>query len=263
MTINLREGLRLSLGTLTVIPVGAVRTDRGTAGAAMLWAPLVGAGLGGAAGGVAWACGRLGTPSLVAATAGLATLAMLTRGLHLDGLADTADALGATGGPEQSLTVMKRSDIGPFGVITLVLVLLAQTAALAGQLGYGHPQRIVAAMVLAATAGRGNLPWACRGPRAARPNGLGAMVAGTVDPLAAAGVTALVILGQIGLGGIAGLGATRCALAALLSWATAEVLLRRCERRFGGITGDVLGALVEVGTTVVLVVLSTAPFPYD
>jgi adenosylcobinamide-GDP ribazoletransferase len=257
------DGLRLSLGTLTVIPVGPVRTDRAAAGAAMLWAPLVGAGLGAAAGGVAWTCGRLGCPSLVAAAAALAGLAVLTRGLHLDGLADTADGLGACGDADQALAVMKRSDIGPFGVITLVLVLLMQAAALSGQLGYGHRHRIVAAIMLAAVAGRGNLPWACRGTRAARPNGLGAMVAGTVDPMAAAGATALVVLGQVAVGGVAGLGVARCALAALLSWAAAEVLLRRCERRFGGITGDVLGALVEVGTTVVLVVLSTAPFPYD
>ncbi|HEX3828747.1 MAG TPA: adenosylcobinamide-GDP ribazoletransferase [Sporichthyaceae bacterium] len=257
------DGLRLSLGTLTVIPVGAVRTDRATAGAAMLWAPVVGAALGATAGGAAWACGRLGTSSLVAAVCAVAVPAGLTRGLHLDGLADTADGLGSAGGPEQALAVMKRSDIGPFGVVTLVLVLLAQVAALSGQLGYGHGHRIVAAMVLAATAGRGNLPWACRGPRAARPNGLGAMVAGTVDPMAAAGATALVVSVQVAVGGVAGLGMARCALAATLSWAAAEVLLRKCERRFGGITGDVLGALVEIGTTVVLVVLSTAPFPYD
>jgi adenosylcobinamide-GDP ribazoletransferase len=92
---------------------------------------------------------------------------------------------------------------------------------------------------------------------------LGALVAGTVDPMAAAAVMALVVLGQTMVGGLAGLGVGRSALAALLAWAAAELLLRRSVARFGGITGDVLGALVEVGATVVLVVLSTAPFPYD
>src|SRR5262249_53421314 len=117
-------------------------------------------------------------------------------------------------------------------------------------------------LVLAATAGRGNLPWACRGVPPARPEGLGAMVAGTVDPMAAAAVMAVVVLGETMVGGLAGLGGTRCALSALLAWAAGERLVRKALGRFGGITGDVLGAVVEAGVTVGLVVLSTAPFPY-
>ena len=64
----------------------------------------------------------------------LAALALLTRGLHLDGLADTADGLGPLRGRERALQVMHQSDVGPFGVATLVLTLLLQIACLAALL---------------------------------------------------------------------------------------------------------------------------------
>ena len=61
----------------------------------------------------------------------MAALALLTRGLHLDGLADLADGLGSGQPAATALDIMRRSDIGPFGTVTLVLVLLTQVAALA------------------------------------------------------------------------------------------------------------------------------------
>jgi adenosylcobinamide-GDP ribazoletransferase len=252
--------LRLSLGTLTVFPVGAVAPKRSDAGPAMLFAPAVGAILGAIAGGTAWTCARLDLPALVAAGIGLAVLAGLTRGLHLDGLADTADGLGCGKDPAGALAVMKASDIGPFGVVTLMLTLLIQAAALAGQLGRGHDSRALTVMIVAATAGRANLPRACRiGVPAARSEGLGALVAGTVDELVAL-IGLIVVVGAASvLAGLTGFGFVRGAVAVLLGWAAAELLLRQCVSRFGGVTGDVLGALVEVGTSVALVVLATAP----
>ncbi len=88
-------------------------------------------------------------------------LALLTRGLHLDGLADTADGLGTGRDPARALAAMKDPHVGAFGVVTLVLALLVQAAALSGQLGYGHRHRIVLMLVLAAAIGRGQ---PCRGP---------------------------------------------------------------------------------------------------
>jgi adenosylcobinamide-GDP ribazoletransferase len=91
---------------------------------------------------------------------------------------------------------------------------------------------------------------------AARPEGLGAAVAGVV-PGRAALLAALLVTAAAAAAGAA-LGAydsVRCALAVVLAAAVAELLLRHCTRRFGGVTGDVFGALAETAATAALVVL--------
>ena len=133
---------------------------------------------------------------------------------------------------------MKRSDIGPFGVVTLVLTLLVQVAALAQAESLG---RGVTAVVPPRWPGGWRMTWACRrGVPAARGSGLGALVAGTVPsrwcPIA--------LLGRdTGRGGgvrlVFGVG-----IAAGL--AVSAGLTALAVRRLGGITGDVLGALVEI-----------------
>src|SRR5216683_700938 len=100
--------------------------------AAMTWAPLIGLALGGIAALVLTGADRLlHTGPLVGAALAVAALALLTRGLHLDGLADLADGLGSGKPAADALDIMKRSDIGPFGVVTLVLTVFIQIAALA------------------------------------------------------------------------------------------------------------------------------------
>ena len=247
------SGLRLSLGLLSIVPVGQVRPDRATAGAAMLWAPVVGLILGAGAVVVGMVVHALGGSGLLASVAAVATLAVLTRGLHLDGLADLADGLGSAKPAAGALAVMRRSDIGPFGVLTLVLVLLAQVAALTP--AWAAPQAGPLLLTAAAT-GRLSVAWACRaGVPAARPEGLGALVAGTVPAAAAAALTTTVVLtaGAAGalLGGVpAGLGLAGAALGGLVA---ALLLLRAAVARLGGVTGDVMGAMIETGTTTVLV----------
>src|SRR5215469_5731424 len=217
------SGLRLAVTLLTAIPLPGGRAggagpgrapSRRTAGAAMAWAPVVGLLLGAAAAVVLELAARWARAGpLLAAVLAVAALALLTRGLHLDGLADLADGLGSRRPAGEALAIMKRSDIGPYGVVTLVLTLLIQVAALAQAqaLGRGAP-----ALIAAAVTGRLALPWACRrGVPAARGTGLGALVAGTVPPAIPVALTV---------------------------------------RRLGGITGDVLGALVEVATAVCLLV---------
>ncbi|WP_169797105.1 adenosylcobinamide-GDP ribazoletransferase, partial [Streptacidiphilus griseoplanus] len=147
------HGLRFAFGTLSVLRVRVERWDRPAAGAAMLWAPLVGLVLGAAAAGCGAAVALLGGGSLLASVAAVAVLAWLTRGLHLDGLADVADGLGSGKPAEDALRIMKQSDIGPFGVLTLLLVLLGQIAALAGAFGAGAWQGGLA-VVTAAVAAR-------------------------------------------------------------------------------------------------------------
>ncbi|MGW5209992.1 adenosylcobinamide-GDP ribazoletransferase [Streptomyces sp. NPDC004051] len=256
--ISLADGLRFAFGTLTVFPVEVTRWDRPAARGGMLCAPLAGL----AVGAVAAACGllllSLGAGAPLAAVATVAVPAALTRGLHLDGLADVADGLGSGKPAEDALRIMKQSDIGPFGVLTLVLVLLAQVAALAQAYGDSWARGALAAVVAAVTA-RLVLTLAARaGVPPARPGGLGAAVAGAVPPAGAVGA-ALAVAGAAAAGGaLLGAGgavrAVHAVLAVLLSVAAAELLLRHCVRRFGGVTGDVFGSLAETAATTALVV---------
>jgi adenosylcobinamide-GDP ribazoletransferase len=244
-------GLRLAVTLLTAIPVKPARgaggpPTRRDAGAAMIWAPVIGLLLGALAAGVLELAVRAGhTAPLLAAVLAVAALALLTRGLHLDGLADLADGLGSGQPAGRALDIMKRSDIGPFGVVALVLTLGVQVAALAQAQALG---RGAAALIAAATAGRLAVTWACRrGIPAARPGGLGALVAGTVHPAVPAALSVAGLAAAFAFKIIVGAAVT-AGLAASLALAALAV------RRLGGITGDVLGALVEITTAVCLLV---------
>ncbi|TWV32787.1 adenosylcobinamide-GDP ribazoletransferase [Streptomyces misionensis] len=254
------DGLRFAFGTLTVLPVRVHRWDRGAARGGMLAAAAVGLVVGALAAALGTVLLFLGAGPLLAAVGAVAVPAALTRGLHLDGLADTADGLGSGKPAADALRIMKQSDIGPFGVLTLVLVLLAQVAVLAQLFGDSWA-RGAAAAVTSAVAARLALTLAARtGVPAARPEGLGAAVAGVVPVPGALAVTALCTAAAAGWGTALGAhGGWRAAAAVLLALAAAELLLRRCVRRFGGITGDVFGALAETAATTALVVLAFAP----
>jgi adenosylcobinamide-GDP ribazoletransferase len=280
------DGLRLCLGTLTIFPVRPPRVvERRTAATAMMLAPLAGLLLAVATGALLWLLGYGPTGAdsglwaglsrgvfslhpaspLIAAALTIALLAALTRCLHLDGLADTADGLGSAKPREQALEVMRHSDIGPFGVVTLVLVLLVQVVALAELLATG---RGVAVLAVALVVSRLSLPIACRrGIPAARPDGLGALVAGSVGPgrLLAAGLGVLTGLAGLAtamivapgfLDGSAAATLVAAGIAAALSLGVGVLFLRWCVRRLGGVTGDVLGACVEVTFTAVLLLLA-------
>lgn len=252
------DGLRFAFGTLTVLRVRVTRWDREAARLGMLCAPLVGAVVGGCAAVTGGALLLLGAGALVAAVASVAVPAVMTRGLHLDGLADTADGLGSGKPAADALRVMKQSDIGPFGVLTLVFVLLGQVAAVAELYGAGWAHGAVA-VVIASVAGRGAMTLACRdGVPAARPDGLGAAVAGTLAGRTAWWLAGAVVLAGAVLGVLPAAGpyaAVRTGLATAAALVAAEVLLRRCRARLGGVTGDVFGALCETAATTALVVL--------
>ncbi len=258
------DSLRLALGTFTAVPVPAPRrVDRAAARGAMLWAPWIGLLLAlpiAAAVALVRAATSAGpdAPDLLLAALAVAALAVATRFLHLDGLADTADAFGAKGtGPtqrERRLAVMRRPDTGAFGVAALALVLLVQVAALTGCLQAGHGP---AGFVLAVVTGRLAATCAASAPvPAARRDGLGAAVAGSV-PVRAAVLTGLAVLLLA-----AAVGAYDDPTARLVVVLPASVLLGAAAaaatsawsvRALGGITGDTLGATVEVATTTALV----------
>jgi adenosylcobinamide-GDP ribazoletransferase len=236
------DGLRLALTTLTVLPVRTGVVDRRSAAVAMSVAPLAGALLGAVLAALFVLLGQ----DLVAATVTVAAGALLTRGLHLDGLADTVDALGSYRSGDAALEIMKKSDIGPFGVAAIALTLLIQAAALT-EVG---PAAIVAAWA----AGRLAVSVACRrGVPAARPGGLGALVASTVPVPVVVVAAAVVAAGAVwAVPGRPWQGPAAVATALLVLL----LLLRHAVRRFGGITGDVIGAAVELTTTVTLIGLS-------
>jgi adenosylcobinamide-GDP ribazoletransferase len=261
------NGLRLAVTLLTVVPAGDAGTapDRRTAGAAMAWAPAVGLLLGVIAAAVLLGADHpLGLGPLAGAVLAVAALALLTRGLHLDGLADLADGLGSGKPAPAALDIMRRSDVGPLGTAALVLVLLTQVAALS-QAEAAGAGRGPAALIAAVVTGRLAITWACRrGVPAARPGGLGALVAGTVRPALAAAITlgtlaaavAAVVISATVLGEPIG---WTLPLAVVAGLAAAFALERHAVRRLGGITGDVLGALAEVAAAVALVVAAAGP----
>jgi adenosylcobinamide-GDP ribazoletransferase len=299
---TLADGIRLAIGTLSVFPVRPGVVDRWAGGIAMTVAPLVGVLLGAVAGVVLTLALWLGIAPLPASVLAVGTLALLTRGLHLDGLADLADGLGSGKPAEQALDIMKRSDIGPFGVVTLVFTLLIQIMMLSEATAAGMGP---IALVTACVTGRLALTWAClTGIPSARPGGLGSMVAGTVRRGTALVMTLLVLAGTTALafssyvdtfttwlpisssatfipahagGGIllghdmstafegGGILSASPALegsgipvlwgfpvAVLVGLLAARVLRRRAVRRLGGVTGDVLGALVETAAAAAL-----------
>lgn len=255
--VSVGDALRFAFGTLTVLPAGLTRWDRAAARAGMLAAPLVGVVVGLAAA----ACGgllvALGAVPLLAAVGTVAIPAVLTRGLHLDGLADTADGLGSGKEAADALRIMKQSDIGPFGVVVLVFVLLAQVASAAACYGHGWVYGGAAALIAAVSARVAMLAACRRGVPAARPGGLGAAVAGTVPGWAAGCLVVLcAVLAAAGGLGFGGLTAVRGGLAVLFGVGAGEVLLRRCRVRFGGVTGDVFGAVAEVAGVVAFMVLA-------
>lgn len=246
--LRFAAGARLAVTTFTVVPLAAGRVDRSAAATAMALAPAVGGALGAVLAATLLGLLAAGAPPLVAGAGVVTAGALLTRGLHLDGLADTVDALGSYRSGEAALLIMKKPDVGPFGVASLVLVLLTQSAALAALAGRPWTA-VLASLVTAAATGRLAVSWACRrGVPAARPGGLGALVAGTVGwPVLVAATAAVVVVATAAAPGRLWQGP----LAVGAALAVALLLVRHVVRRLGGITGDVLGAGVEITSTVV------------
>jgi adenosylcobinamide-GDP ribazoletransferase len=166
------DSVRLAVGTLTVLPTGAVDVTPRVAGRAMMLAPVAVVPLAVVAVGAGWLGLLAGWPSLVSGLLVVAALALGTRALHLDGLADTVDGLGSGRPAEGALEIMRRGNVGPMGVVALALVLGLQAAA-AGEL-LGRGAWLVLGLVICGS--RLALGVACAsGVPAARPDG----VAGT------------------------------------------------------------------------------------
>jgi len=204
--------------------------------------------------------GHGGGAAFLGAVVWVAVLALLSRGLHLDGLADVADGLGSRRPAQEALAIMRQSDIGPFGVAAAVGVVLLQIGAVSTLLvGASRVQGLVL-LVVAAVAGRLAALDAARPTVApARPGGFGAVVAGTASvAVRATAVAVTLLLGWL----LLALTATSLAaalwlpFAVLVGLAAGRLVTWHVVRRLDGITGDVFGAVIEITTTVTLLALA-------
>lgn len=237
------DGLLAALGFLTRVPVPARVFERDGAMARSLpWYPLVGALIGATLCALAW-CLRDAAPLLAAAIV-LAAWVWLGGGLHLDGLADSADAwVGGLGDRARTLAIMKDPRSGPAAVVAVVLALLLKFAALASLPAQGG-----ALLWLAPLLARTALVAAFASTPYVRTAGLGTALAGARRaPCVFAIALVLAAALATGAGG---------AIAVLAAAAAFALWRRACMRRLGGMTGDTCGALAELAETAVLVVLA-------
>lgn len=246
-------GWRLALGTLTIIPSGPVTATP----AAVRWCiglgPLVVLPIVAAATACTALGGRLGLPELVTGLLTVGAMALGTRAMHLDAVADVADGLGGGWTPERARSILKSGGVGPMGVVALILVIGLQAASAGALAATAHGWALVA---VALAVSRWFMAPVCRGLPAMPGSTLGGVFARALPTWQAVlwPALALVVLGVAGmatgrpwwLGPVAGV----VALVAVL------VLRDRARRRFEGMNGDVLGASLEAAVTALLVVLA-------
>jgi adenosylcobinamide-GDP ribazoletransferase len=254
---------RYIISLLTVFPVGRrpIEMHQGDIGRAMSLAPLAGLLVWLPAAAIMFAARVLldGTGSLVVPTIGLGLVALLTGGLHLDGLADVGDAIGSRKPAAKALAIMKDPHIGALGAATVFFVVFVQIGALGLAIGRHHG---TVSLLTAILAGRLAVVLACRpGIPAASSEGLGARVIGSVSRRRATAVTLAVLLVAIAAGKLEYDGgrfreSAHAVVSILAAIVVAEVVRRLLVRRFGGLSGDMFGVLTEIAVLVDLLLMA-------
>jgi adenosylcobinamide-GDP ribazoletransferase len=226
--------------------------DAADLGRAVPWYPAIGLVLGGAVALLAALAGPwgLGGPAPAVAALALAFWAWSTGGLHLDGLADTADAwVGGMGSRERTLEIMKDPVSGPAAVSTLVLALILKYACIQSLLTAGAIAPLVWVPMLA----RAQLPLLLISTPYARPQGMAGEPARSAPrPTCMRAIGLAVGATLLGLGWGWGSGLIAVAAAGGLFW----LVRRSLMKRLGGFTGDTAGALVELTETLLLLTLA-------
>lgn len=243
--------MRLAVSWLTVLPVrGPETVDRRAAAGAIALAPLVGVALGAAAAGLLWILSWAGMGFVLAGLVTVGGLGLVTRGMHLDGLADTVDGLGSYGPPERAREIMKTGGAGPFGVAALIFAIGIQALSFAALADQGHWFAIGVAIAVA----RVVIVGACRRYPPAPGAAFGALVAQT-QSMVTVGIWVVIALGaSIFVSDRLWSGP----LAVAVTLAAVALVVRHCVRRFEGLNGDVLGAAVESAVALGAVLLSLA-----
>jgi adenosylcobinamide-GDP ribazoletransferase len=250
---------QVAVTMFTIIPAPLpARVDEDLASRAVLWLPAVGVLLSVPAAGALLCIDQDGSAPLrrlLGAAVAVTVLGVLTGGLHLDGLADTADGLASRRGRDAVLEIMRRGDTGPTGVAALVLTVLLQVTALAALPGHVAVTGLVLGAVTARTA-----VILATGPAfpPARPDGFGALVAGRTSARACAAAmialpVAVAAVAEVGEGSAL---TARLLAATLVGLLAATAVCRAARSCLGGLTGDVFGAVIEVTMTVTLVALT-------
>jgi len=238
------RSLRAAVSFLTVLPVANADGSPGTR-LGRAYFPAVGALVGLVAGAVLVVVDGIAGP-LLAAAAAVASLCLLTGAIHLDGLADSADGLLGRGDAARRLEVMRDPRLGSYGVTALAVVLLLQTAALAGM----PPSRALVALIVAGAISRLAAAVVIAWVPYVRTSGLGVAAAGAggrrIDLAVGLGTVAVVAL----------LDWQRALVAGMLVAAVVLMVTGLARRRLGGVTGDVCGATAELGQLAVLLVFA-------
>jgi adenosylcobinamide-GDP ribazoletransferase len=150
---------------------------------------------------------------------------------------------------------MRRGDVGPMGVVALIIVLGLQAVSV-GELIQGIPGAVLVGAAICSS--RAALCLTClRGVPAARGDGLGVAVASSVPRWAAVSCWLAVLLIMSWAAWASGYGVPNGALAVAVAAAIVGLLVYRCVRRLGGVTGDVMGAAIEIAFTVMITVMIT------
>jgi adenosylcobinamide-GDP ribazoletransferase len=216
-------------------------------GRSLLFYPLVGVLFGVVL--MAFSTVLQGAPVLLHAALVLTAWVLLSGGLHLDGLADSADAwLGGFGDRERTLTIMKDPRSGPIAVVTLVLVLLLKFVAIVALIEQHH----MIGLLLAPVISRAAMLALFLGTPYVRKGGLGQALADHLPRRLSRQVLLAVALGCALVAGMSGV------IALLVAGAGFFWLRHLMMRRLGGTTGDTAGAMLELLEMAVLVVLALA-----
>ncbi|MGE0725915.1 MAG: adenosylcobinamide-GDP ribazoletransferase, partial [Alphaproteobacteria bacterium] len=204
--------------------------------------PVIGAAIGAAGGLVLVIAAALDLPPLAAALLALGAIAVLTGALHEDGLADAADGFGAGRDAADTVAIMRDGRIGAYGALALVGVVGLKVAALAAL----TPGAALLALAAAGAGSRAAIAAIAWMVPPARPDGLGAALGRPAD------AAALVALGTGTLAAIVLIGPAGGAVALVAAAIVAGALAWLAQRRIGGYTGDVLGAIQQMTETTML-----------
>jgi adenosylcobinamide-GDP ribazoletransferase len=238
---------------LTRLPVGrsgGVRAENAFAGA--VWGyPIVGVAIGAIGAAVYWLGAEIGLPPAFAAICVIAATVLATGALHEDALADMADGFGGGRSRAQKLEIMRDSRVGTFGVLALVLSVVARVAAIAA---VAVPGKVAIALIVTGSLARGAMlvPVILLSP--SRTDGLGAGLratgkARTLLGLVLSAAVAFLLLSPAAAASAAATAVSGAVCLSVLAW-----------RQIGGYTGDVLGATEMIAECSVLGLLAAGIF---